>query len=70
MAHSYSNNLVHCVFSTKGRVNLISDERQENLYAYLFGIAKNLKFEILAIGVLLIMSTSSWHCLRQRLSPK
>ena len=50
MAHSYSSNLVHCVFSTKGRVNLIPDERQDNLYAYLFGIAKNLKFEILAIG--------------------
>jgi len=50
MAHSYSSNLVHCVFSTKGRVNLISDQRQEHLYAYLFGIAKNLKVEILAIG--------------------
>ena len=50
MAHSYSSNLVHCVFSTKGRVNLISDQRQEHLYTYLFGIAKKLKVEILAIG--------------------
>src|SRR5439155_26992716 len=50
MAHSYSSNLVHCVFSTKGRVNLISDQRHEQLYTYLFGIAKELKVEILAIG--------------------
>ena len=50
MAHSYSSDLVHYVFSTEGRVNLISDQRQEHLYTYLFGIAKKLKVEILAIG--------------------
>ena len=50
MSHSYSSNLVHCVFSTKNRVNSIPAVRQEMLHAYLFGIAKNLKIEILAIG--------------------
>ncbi len=50
MSHSYSSNLVHCVFSTKNRVNSIPRPRQEMFYAYLFGIAKNLKIEVLAIG--------------------
>ena len=50
MSHSYSSNLVHCVFSTKDRVHSIPLPRQEMLYAYMFGIAKNLKIEVLAIG--------------------
>jgi len=41
---------VHCVFSTKNRAELISEQCQERLYAYLFGIAKNLQLEIIALG--------------------
>jgi len=50
MPHSYCTNLVHCVFSTKGRSDLISDGIRDRLYAYLYGIAKNLGIEILALG--------------------
>ncbi len=50
MPHTYSTNLVHCVFSTKERANLIPDFLQESLYAYLFGTAKNLGIEIIAMG--------------------
>jgi REP element-mobilizing transposase RayT len=48
--HTYSTNLVHCVFSTKGRADLISAVLEERLHAYIFGTAKNLGIEILALG--------------------
>ena len=50
MSHSYSNNVVHCVFSTRNRIDLIPEQKQELLYAYLYGIAKNLRIEMLAAG--------------------
>jgi REP element-mobilizing transposase RayT len=50
MPHTYCTNLIHCVFSTKERTNSIADNIREQLFAYLFGIAKNLSIEILAIG--------------------
>jgi len=50
MAHTYSQNLVHCVFSTKERKPLIRPERQEQLWAYLFGIAKNEGLNLIATG--------------------
>lgn len=50
MSHTYATNLMHCVFSTKDRAKLISDDRREKLWAYMFGIARNLKTETLAIG--------------------
>jgi len=39
-----------CVFSTKERRNTIPPESQEKLWAYLFGIARNHKIEMLAAG--------------------
>ena len=48
MARSYVLNYVHCVFSTKQRTQLIRDP--ESLWAYIRGIARNGKFDILAIG--------------------
>ena len=50
MSHTHAANFVHCVFSTKGRRDLIPAELQERLYAYLTGIADNLGFKILAAG--------------------
>jgi putative transposase len=50
MPHTYSTNLLHCVFSTKERADLIPHDAQEDLHAYLFGTAKNLGIEIMAIG--------------------
>ena len=48
MSRSYVLNYVHCVFSTKGRAQLIRDPGP--LWAYMRGIARNRGFEILAIG--------------------
>jgi putative transposase len=39
MAHTYSSNFIHCVFSTKDRCALIPEARQAELIAYLGGIA-------------------------------
>ena len=50
MSHTYSSNIVHCVFSTKGRASLIADDRREELWAYILGIARNEKLKVLAIG--------------------
>ena len=48
MARSYVLNYLHCVFSTKQRTQLIRDP--ESLWAYVRGIARNCKFDLLAIG--------------------
>jgi putative transposase len=50
MSHTHAANFVHCVFSTKGRRDLIPAELQERLYAYMIGIAHNLGFKVLAAG--------------------
>jgi len=50
MSHTYTANIVHCVFSTKQRAPMIAADRQEHLWAYLLGIARNMKIKILAIG--------------------
>jgi REP element-mobilizing transposase RayT len=50
MSHSYCANLVHCVFSTKNRVPSIPGELQEQLWAYLDGIANNHHMPLLAVG--------------------
>jgi len=48
MSRSYVLNYVHCVFSTKGRAQLIRDP--EPLWAYMRGIARNRGFDIIAVG--------------------
>ena len=50
MAHTYSANFAHCVFSTKNRENLIPAESLDQLWAYIVGIANNLKIKTLAVG--------------------
>ena len=50
MAHTYTSNIVHCVFSTKERSPLIPADRTEGLYAYLYGIANSEGFSLLAAG--------------------
>ena len=50
MPHTYCTNLIHCVFSTKERVDSIAQDVRERLFAYMLGIAKNLDIEILALG--------------------
>ena len=50
MGHSYCTNFLHCVFSTKGRRDSIPNEAQENLWAYIRGIADKEQVPLLAIG--------------------
>jgi putative transposase len=50
MPHSYTKTLVHCVFSTKDRRQLITADLQDRLHAYLGGIAKTHAMTALAVG--------------------
>ena len=50
MPHTYAAHFVHCVFSTKGRRDLIPDELEEKPYAYLIGIARHLRVTLIAAG--------------------
>src|SRR5437763_6695560 len=48
--HSFVSCLMHCVFSTKERRQLITPEVQQRLYPYLGGIARENKMKALSIG--------------------
>ena len=50
MAHRYCNILIHCVFSTKGRKDLIPQELIPKLCKYFEGIGRNHGIPILAAG--------------------
>jgi putative transposase len=50
MSQTYSANFVHCVFSTKGRRDLIPADLDSKLNAYFLGIAKDLRIRLLAVG--------------------
>jgi putative transposase len=50
MSHSYAQNHIHLVFSTKGRLRLIPEELQHSLWAYIAGICKHQNILAFAIG--------------------
>lgn len=50
MPHSYVSNLMHCVFSTKERLPLITPELEARLWPYMGGIAREYKMKAIAIG--------------------
>jgi putative transposase len=50
MSHSYAQNHLHVVFSTKERRKTIHQEMQPRLWSYLGGIARNHDFLVLANG--------------------
>jgi putative transposase len=50
MPHTYSQNIVHVVFSTKDRRELISKEFQPRMWAYGTGICKKHEIFVHAIG--------------------
>jgi putative transposase len=50
MAHRYSNNLIHCVFSTKERRDLIPQDLLPKLWKYFAGIGRNHRIPVLASG--------------------
>jgi REP-associated tyrosine transposase len=50
MAHKFSNILIHCVFSTRGRQDLIPGEMLPRLWKYFAGIGRNHGIPVLAAG--------------------
>jgi REP element-mobilizing transposase RayT len=50
MSHTYISDLVHCVFSTKLRRDLISTKIQPDLWAFVGGIARKNEFKALTVG--------------------
>jgi putative transposase len=50
MSHSYAQNHVHLVFSTKERQKLIAKALQRRLWAYMAGICKSYDILVFAIG--------------------
>ena len=50
MSHTYVSELVHCVFSTKERRNLIAAEVQPMLWAFIGGVARKNGFKALMVG--------------------
>jgi putative transposase len=50
LAHTFSKNYVHVIFSTKARRKTITKELQPRLWAYLAGIGQNHDMNILAVG--------------------
>jgi putative transposase len=50
MSHSYVNNLLHCVFSTKERRPLITPDLQTRLFPYMGGIARENKMKLISAG--------------------
>ena len=50
MPHSYAQNVVHVIFSTKDRRRLLSKEFQPKLWAYIAGVCKNHQVHVDAIG--------------------
>jgi len=47
---SYAQNHIHLVFSTKGRIKLISNNTQPRLWAYIAAICKNNAMTTFAVG--------------------
>ena len=50
MSHTYTANLLHMVFSTKNRRDLISPEAQPRLWAYMAEIGRNRLMHVFAVG--------------------
>jgi putative transposase len=50
MPHSYTSQLIHCVFSTKERQPTITDALQERLFPYIGGIARTNGITLIAAG--------------------
>jgi len=50
MPHSYVSALSHCVFSTKGRRDLVTPDLRRRLFPYMGGIARENSMRLLAAG--------------------
>jgi putative transposase len=59
MGHTFTRHLYHIVFSTKGRRALLATRFRDELYAYMAGVARNVKGFSVAIGG----TSDHVHCL-------
>jgi putative transposase len=50
MPHTFVSQLLHCVFSTKNRLNRIPDDLQSELWSYVGGIARKNNMKAIAVG--------------------
>ncbi len=50
MSHTYAQNVIHVVFSTKDRRKLMSGEFRPRMWAYAAGICKKFNILVLAVG--------------------
>jgi REP element-mobilizing transposase RayT len=50
MGHTYTSQLLHCVFSTKNRLPLLNNDIRPRLHAYIGGIAREHDMKALAVG--------------------
>ncbi len=50
MSHTYSNILLHYIFSTHGREKILSPEIRQRLWPYMAGIALENKMKAIAVG--------------------
>ncbi len=50
MSHTYVQNVIHVVFSTKDRRKIIPEELQTRLWSYVAGICKKLGIHVHAVG--------------------
>ena len=50
MSHTYISQYVHCVFSTKNRLDRIPDDIRAELWAYIGGIARTNYSKAIAVG--------------------
>jgi putative transposase len=50
MSHSYANNYVHAVFSTKGRISCITPDREKRLYPFLRAVGEKHGIPLISAG--------------------
>ena len=50
MSHSFSNLLIHIIFSTKERRHLLNDKLRPHLFTYMGGILRKLNCKPIIIG--------------------
>jgi len=50
MGHTFSNLLIHIIFSVKDRKNMLYKEMRNDLFPYIHGIAKNIGCNIIRAG--------------------
>ena len=50
MSHSYSNNYVHAVYSTKDRKDSIPTEFEKRLYSFIASVARANNIPLVATG--------------------